>query len=114
LSRTKAKRIVSLASVEAGVDRADVAQRYLEPITALQDDDLELPNHIELSYYAIYNLYRSAVEGPRSTTGGSSTRPCRPRRIRRGGARCSPMRCRRRSSDVTEPVFGREEPRDED
>jgi hypothetical protein len=53
----------SLASVEAGVDRAGVVQRYLEPIVALQDDDLELPDHIELAYYAIYNLYRSAVEG---------------------------------------------------
>jgi hypothetical protein len=53
----------ALTSVEAGVDRAGVVQRYLEPIVALQDDDLELPNHIELAYYAIYNLYRSAVEG---------------------------------------------------
>lgn len=53
----------ALASVEAGVDRAGVAQRYLEPIAALQDDDLELPGHIELAFYAIYNLFRSAVEG---------------------------------------------------
>lgn len=53
----------ALASVEAGVERAGVARRYLEPIAALQDDDLELPGHIELAYYAIYNLYRSAVEG---------------------------------------------------
>jgi hypothetical protein len=53
----------ALASVEAGVDRAGVAQRYQEPIVALQDDDLELPDHVELAYYAIYNLYRSAIEG---------------------------------------------------
>jgi hypothetical protein len=53
----------ALASVEVGVDRAGVGQRYLEPIAALQDDDLELPDHVELAYYAIYNLYRSAVEG---------------------------------------------------
>lgn len=53
----------ALASVEVGVDRAGVARRYLEPLAALQDDDLELPGHIELAYYAIYNLYRSAVEG---------------------------------------------------
>jgi hypothetical protein len=53
----------ALASAEAGEDRADVAHRYLEPVAALQDDDLELPGHIELAYYAIYNLYRSAVEG---------------------------------------------------
>lgn len=53
----------ALASVEAGVNQTDVAHRYLEPMTALQDDDLKLPNHLELAYYAIYNLYRSAVEG---------------------------------------------------
>lgn len=53
----------ALASVEAGADRAGVAQRYLEPVAALQDDDLELPGQIELAYYAIYNLYRRAVEG---------------------------------------------------
>jgi hypothetical protein len=52
----------ALASVEAGADRGGVAQRYLEPLAPLQDDDLELPGHIELAYYSIYNLYRSAVE----------------------------------------------------
>ena len=53
----------ALASVEAGAERADVSHRYLEPIAALQDDDLELPGQIELAYYAIYNLYRSGIEG---------------------------------------------------
>jgi hypothetical protein len=53
----------AMASVEAGVDRTGVAHRYLEPIAALQDDDLELPGHIELAYYAIYNLYRRTIEG---------------------------------------------------
>lgn len=53
----------AMSSVEAGVDRADVSHRYLEPVAALQDDDLELPGHIELAFYAIYNLYRRAVEG---------------------------------------------------
>lgn len=53
----------ALTSVKAGEDTAGVSQRYLEPIAALQDDDLELPGHIELAYYAIYNLYRRAVEG---------------------------------------------------
>ena len=47
----------------AGVDRAGVARRYLEPLAALQDDDLELLGQIELAYYAIYNLYRGAVAG---------------------------------------------------
>jgi hypothetical protein len=53
----------ALVNVEAGVDRANLAYRYQEPIVALQDDDLELPGHIELAYYAIYNLYRSALAG---------------------------------------------------
>lgn len=36
----------------------EISQRYMEPITALQDDDLILPDDIEFAYYAIYNLYR--------------------------------------------------------
>jgi hypothetical protein len=35
-----------------------LAQRYQEPLVALQDDDLELPDEIEYAFYAIYNLYR--------------------------------------------------------
>ena len=53
----------ALASVQAGVDRANLAYRYQEPIVALQDDDLELPDRIALAYYAIYNLYRNALAG---------------------------------------------------
>lgn len=53
----------ALASVEACKDSSNVSHRYLEPVTALQDDDLELPDHVEFAYYAIYNLYRSAVVG---------------------------------------------------
>ena len=36
----------------------DVERRYAEPITALQDEDFVLPDHIAYSYYAIYNLFR--------------------------------------------------------
>ena len=34
-----------------------IRKAYLEPICALQDDDLEFPEHITYAYYAIYNLY---------------------------------------------------------
>lgn len=53
----------ALASVAAGKHQASAARRYLEPIAALQDDDLQLPDHVELAYYAIYNLLRSAAWG---------------------------------------------------
>lgn len=53
----------ALACVAAGADRANLAYRYQEPIVALQDDDLALPDHIELAYYAIYNLYRKSLAG---------------------------------------------------
>jgi hypothetical protein len=36
----------------------EIAKRYREPITALQDDDLEFPEHITFAYFAIYNLFR--------------------------------------------------------
>jgi len=35
----------------------DISSRYLEPITAMQDLDLEFPNEIEFSYYCVYNLF---------------------------------------------------------
>ncbi|GAB4111052.1 MAG: hypothetical protein Fur005_26420 [Roseiflexaceae bacterium] len=49
---------------QGGADhiRADLNYRYLEPITALQDGDLELPMPIEYSYYAIYNLFQKYAE----------------------------------------------------
>lgn len=49
------------ASVAAGVDRANVARRYYEPIVAMQDDDLEFPDQIEMVYYAIYNLFQKYI-----------------------------------------------------
>lgn len=42
---------------------AAIAQRYLEPIAALQDFDLELPDKIQFAYYAIYNAFRKYAAG---------------------------------------------------
>ncbi|WP_067685854.1 hypothetical protein [Nocardia jejuensis] len=53
----------ALRSACAGVDLADIATRYLEPITALQDDDLTFPDPVEFAYYAIYNCFRKYVVG---------------------------------------------------
>lgn len=50
-------------SVRASGDRLSIAYRYQEPIAALQDQDLELPSHIEFAYYAIYNLFQRYVAG---------------------------------------------------
>lgn len=35
----------------------NIAERYIEPISALQNMDLELPSNIKSAYYSIYNLY---------------------------------------------------------
>ena len=35
-----------------------IYQGFLEPITALQDMDWELPDDVQMAYYSIYNLYR--------------------------------------------------------
>ena len=48
-------------SVMEGEDTRKVQARYVEPICAMQDDDLELPDDIELAYYSIYNLFRRYV-----------------------------------------------------
>jgi len=41
-----------------------VRQRYLEPIVAMQDDDLEsvLPSNVQFAYYGIYNLFNKYAE----------------------------------------------------
>ena len=41
-----------------GRDTGFVAKRYLEPIAAMQDDDLISPEAITYAYYAVYNLFR--------------------------------------------------------
>lgn len=57
----------ALAWVRRGTEQgalapsAEISHDYREPIAAMQDDDLEFPEHIELAWYAIYNLYRAAV-----------------------------------------------------
>ncbi|MFD6355120.1 hypothetical protein [Nocardia tengchongensis] len=53
----------ALHSARAGVDLADIANRYLEPISALQDDDLTFPDPVEFAYYAIYNCFRKYACG---------------------------------------------------
>ena len=55
--------IDALQSARLGVDLTHVEQRYLEPIAALQDDDLVLPSHIQFAYYSIYNLFKKYVRG---------------------------------------------------
>jgi hypothetical protein len=49
-------------SAALGRDTAKVGKRYLEPITAMQEYDLEFPEHIQYAYYAIYNLFEKYVE----------------------------------------------------
>lgn len=53
----------ALRSACAGRDLADIGSRYLEPIAALQDDDLVFPDSVEFAYYAIYNCFRRYVCG---------------------------------------------------
>lgn len=48
-------------SVMEGKDTRKVQARYRKPICAMQDDDLEFPDDIELAYYSIYNLFRKYV-----------------------------------------------------
>ena len=48
----------ALASARQGDDLAGVANRYLEPFTALQAGDLAFPGPVTFAYYAIYNLFR--------------------------------------------------------
>ena len=48
----------AFASAESGRDADGIADRYLEPLSAMQDDDLVFPDRIEDAYYAVYNLFR--------------------------------------------------------
>lgn len=45
------------AAAFTGKDFLGVTKRYLEPMTAFQDDETGLPTNIEIAYYAIYNLF---------------------------------------------------------
>ena len=51
----------ALAAVRAGTDSANIGQRCLEPLAALQDDDLALPEAAQFAYYAIYNAFECYV-----------------------------------------------------
>jgi|GEM_PF-2773352 len=48
----------ALAAAQAGREAPHVSAGYLEPLSALQDDDLVLPENVLFAYYAIYNLYQ--------------------------------------------------------
>jgi len=48
----------AIAAVRSGEGAASVAERYLEPIAAMQDDDVRLPEAVEFAYYAVYNYFR--------------------------------------------------------
>ncbi len=52
----------SLVSTKQGLDSLNVANRYQEPIAALQDEDLTFPEYITFAYYAIYNLFKKYAE----------------------------------------------------
>lgn len=54
----------ALSAVRNGYPSADdISARYQEPIVALQDEDLSLPEHITYAYYAIYNLFKKYAQG---------------------------------------------------
>ena len=53
----------ALAAAFIGADNKNIDWRYAEPISAMQDYDLEFPDHIEFAYYAIYNLFNKYVMG---------------------------------------------------
>lgn len=53
----------ALACALAGRDERNIGHRYLEPITALRDDDLVFPDPVEYAWYALYNLFRKYVQG---------------------------------------------------
>ena len=51
----------ALTAVKSGAEAADLQIRYLEPLAALQDADLVIDPKAEFAFYAIRNLYVSAV-----------------------------------------------------
>jgi hypothetical protein len=48
-------------AVKIGKDLSKVDDRYAEPISAMQDNDIEFPDEIEFAYYAIYNLFNRYI-----------------------------------------------------
>ncbi len=51
----------ALEAVRAGADNKSIWDRYREPIIALHDEDVELPESALFAYYAIYNAYRRYI-----------------------------------------------------
>jgi hypothetical protein len=51
----------ALESASRGIDSERVEERYQEPITAMQDDDMAFPENIEFAYLAIHNLFEKYV-----------------------------------------------------
>ena len=51
----------ALTAVVSGQDAKAIKARYLEPIVALEDEDIVLPKRAEFAYYAIYNLFSAQV-----------------------------------------------------
>src|SRR3954451_21092389 len=51
----------ALECVRIGRDNGNVRERYMEPITAIGDEDFKLPDPIEFAYFAIYNLFEKYV-----------------------------------------------------
>ncbi|MGG7607812.1 hypothetical protein [Massilia sp. BKSP1R2A-1] len=51
----------ALETILAGTDISGIAERYREPIVALRDEDIQLPESAEFAYYAIYNAYRRYI-----------------------------------------------------
>jgi hypothetical protein len=51
----------ALVAVVSGQDAKAIKARYLEPIVALEDEDIVLPKRAEFAYYAIYNLFSAQV-----------------------------------------------------
>ena len=45
-------------AVKLGNYKQSIVDRYMEPITAMQDWDLEFPSSMKFAYYSIYNLYQ--------------------------------------------------------
>jgi hypothetical protein len=53
----------ALQAVQSNSEGASILEKYIEPIVALQDQNLELPEAAEFAYYAIYNAFLRYVAG---------------------------------------------------
>jgi hypothetical protein len=50
-------------AAKQGVDSENIKNRYVEPIVAMEDDDLVFPDNIQFAYYALYNLFNKYAQG---------------------------------------------------